>query len=114
VERQTESWIESFRAVHTRAVKLLSARNIPVWLSQGKVYNTPGWSDKYVTELAASVDGCAVLAKFVDALAAGDPVPIKLMDRHVPGDLGVLQLIDGQLYEVLRKGRRQPVNGYLD
>jgi hypothetical protein len=109
---QTDSWIESFRAGQTQAVKLLGARNVSLCLNEGKVYNTPGWSGLYLAELAASADGCTALLSFLDSLERGDAVPIALMDRHVPTDVSMLQLIDGQLYEVWPEGKRLPVDGY--
>ena len=111
---QTDSWLESFGAVHAQAVKLSGARNVFLCMNEGKLYDTPDWSGQRLAELAASDGGCAVLKSILDSLERGDAVPIELMDRHVSTGLPKLQVIDGQLYEIWPEGRRLAVNGYRD
>ena len=109
---RTDSWIDSFHAGQAQAVQLLGARNVLLCLSEGRVYDTPGWSGLYLTQLTASEDGCKALMSFLDSLERGDAVPIALMDRHVSADISRLQLVDSQLYEVWPEGKRLVVDGY--
>jgi len=105
-----DSWIESFRAVMTRAVRVLGARGVSLWLNQGKLYDIPEFSGKSLTEVLGAVGGIGAVMSLLDSLEAGDAVPILLMDRHVTGKCSKLQLVEGQLLEVWPDGKRLPVD----
>ena len=96
-------------AVKKRAEEVLGEPNASLWLNQGKVYNTPGWSGRYLADLVGSSEGRAVLQRFLDAVEAGDAVPVVPMDRFDAGEFRLLQLINGQLQVVRADGKRQPV-----
>ena len=103
--------LEALRAVKRRAAEVLGAPNADLWLTQGKMYDTPGWSGRYLGDLAGSAGRCEVLMRFLEALAAGDAVPVVLADRFHTGEFSSLQLIDGRLHEVGRDGKQRPVSG---
>ncbi len=103
--------LEALRAVKKRAAEVLGEPNATLWLTQGKAYDTPNWSGRYLNDLAQSGEGCAVLMRFLEALAVGDAVPVVLMDRFHAGEFTSLQLIGGRLHEVRPGGKRRLVSG---
>lgn len=94
--------------VRKRASALMGATEAWVWLSIGKLSDTPGWSDRYLESIAASDEGCAVILRLLDKLEAGEPVPVQLIWEREPTSPSLLQLIKGRLYEV-RGGKRSRV-----
>jgi len=75
------------------------------------VYDTSGWSGRYLGELAGSAGGCEVQMRFPEALEIGNAISVVPADRFQTGEFPSLQLIDGRLHEVGRDGKRRPVSG---
>lgn len=100
--------LHTYRLIKTRAVTLLGAPVAWLMLTLGKLYNTPDWSGRYLSELARSPEGSAKILQLLDSLEAGEVVPILIYDVYVVTPQPGLQLIDGRLYEVW-PGKRQPV-----
>lgn len=107
----TNTELEALRAVKKRAEEVLGEPNVSLWLTQGKVYDTPGWSGRYLNDLAGSGEGCAALMRLLAVLDTGNAVPVVLMDRFHAGEFTSLQLVNGQLHEVWADGKRQAVYG---
>lgn len=101
--------LHTYRLIKTRAVSLVGAPVAWLLLTLGKLYDTPGWSGRYVIDLARSEDGSTALMNLLDKLAAGEAVPILLFDVYaLTADFPALQLIDGRLYQVW-PGKRELV-----
>jgi hypothetical protein len=99
--------LQGYRLVKVRAEAMMGVPTAWLFLNFGRLFDWPGWSDRFLSELTRTEEGLLVLMRLLDILKSGGTVPVLLMYscdiRHYP----VLQVIEGQLYEVWRGGRER-------
>jgi hypothetical protein len=94
------SSFHSYKAVRTRAAIMLGTPVSWLFLNFGNLFDWPGWSGRYLSELTRTDAGCAVIMRLLDILESGGTVPVLLIHRLELGRYPSLKLIDGRLHEV--------------
>lgn len=99
--------LHGYRLAKLRAEAMMGAPTAWLFLNLGKLFDWPGWSGRYLSELARTDEGQVVLTRLLDILEAGGTVPVQLMYEYDLAHYPVLQVIEKQLYEVWRGGRER-------
>ena len=99
--------LQEYRLVKVRAQAMMGVPTAWLFLNFGKLFDWPGWSGRYLSELTSTEDGRAVLTRLLDMLQSGGTVPVLLIYSCDLTHYPVLQVIEGQLYEVWRGGRER-------